>query len=62
MLGHRRGSVWEVRKRGALVARPSYDMLPRYVASGGKDSLINLVDVSEWLCARAIPLCECVPA
>lgn len=32
----------------------------RYLASGGNDSIVNLFDLSEWLCARTITACECV--
>ncbi|TFY82700.1 hypothetical protein EWM64_g1313, partial [Hericium alpestre] len=30
----------------------------RYLASGGHDSIVNLFDLSEWICARTITACE----
>jgi THO complex subunit 3 len=30
----------------------------RYIASGGHDSIVNLFDVSEWICTRTITCCE----
>ncbi|RDX53847.1 WD40 repeat-like protein [Lentinus brumalis] len=30
----------------------------RYLASGGNDSIVNLFDLSEWLCARTITACD----
>lgn len=36
-------------------------ILPRYLASGGNDSIVNLFDLSsDWICARTITVCECV--
>lgn len=32
----------------------------RYLASGGNDSIVNLFDLSEWICARTITACEYV--
>lgn len=34
--------------------------LNRYLATGGNDSIVNLFDTSEWLCARTITACEYV--
>ena len=36
------------------------DIPPRYLASGGDDSIVNLFDLSEWICARTITACEYV--
>lgn len=30
----------------------------RYLASGGIDSIVNMFDLSEWICARTITSCE----
>lgn len=30
----------------------------RYIASGGHDSIVNLFDVTEWICARTITCCD----
>jgi len=30
----------------------------RYLASGGYDSIVNMFDLSEWICARTITSCE----
>lgn len=30
----------------------------RYLASGGYDSIINMFDLGEWICARTITVCE----
>lgn len=30
----------------------------RYLASGGYDSIVNMFDLSEWICARTITVCE----
>ncbi|KAG1898948.1 WD40-repeat-containing domain protein [Suillus fuscotomentosus] len=30
----------------------------RYLASGGYDSIVNMFDLSEWICARTISTCE----
>jgi len=30
----------------------------RYLASGGNDSIVDLFDVNEWICARTITSCE----
>ncbi|KAK0201869.1 WD40-repeat-containing domain protein [Desarmillaria ectypa] len=30
----------------------------RYLASGGFDSIVNLFDLTEWICARTITACE----
>ena len=30
----------------------------KYIASGGHDSIVNLFDVTEWICARTITCCE----
>jgi len=30
----------------------------RYLASGGYDSIVNIFDLSEWICARTITSCE----
>ncbi|KDQ64417.1 hypothetical protein JAAARDRAFT_28046 [Jaapia argillacea MUCL 33604] len=30
----------------------------RYLASGGHDSIVNLFDVSEWICCRTITACD----
>jgi hypothetical protein len=30
----------------------------RYLASGGYDSIVNMFDLSEWICARTITACE----
>ncbi len=30
----------------------------RYLASGGHDSIVNLFDMSEWICANTITSCE----
>lgn len=32
----------------------------RYLATGGNDSIVNLFDTSEWVCARTITSCEYV--
>lgn len=32
----------------------------KYIASGGHDSIVNLFDVTEWICARTITCCEWV--
>lgn len=32
----------------------------RYLASGGYDSIVNMFDLSEWICARTITSCEYV--
>ncbi|KAK0464504.1 WD40-repeat-containing domain protein [Desarmillaria tabescens] len=32
----------------------------RYLASGGFDSIVNLFDLTEWICARTITACEYV--
>lgn len=32
----------------------------RYLASGGHDSIVNLFDMQEWICARTITDCEYV--
>ncbi len=32
----------------------------RYLASGGLDSIINMFDLNDWICARTITICECV--
>lgn len=32
----------------------------RYLASGGLDSIINMFDLNNWICARTISICECV--
>lgn len=31
-----------------------------YLASGGLDSIINIFDLNDWICARTISICECV--
>ncbi|KAJ7119486.1 WD40-repeat-containing domain protein [Mycena epipterygia] len=30
----------------------------RYLASGGKDSIVNMFDLAEWICVRTITVCE----
>ncbi|KAK2466016.1 hypothetical protein APHAL10511_001657 [Amanita phalloides] len=30
----------------------------RYIASGGHDSIVNLFDLSDWICSRTITSCE----
>ncbi|KAJ7068680.1 WD40 repeat-like protein, partial [Mycena amicta] len=30
----------------------------RYLASGGNDSIVNLFDLTDWICARTITTCE----
>ncbi|KAF9464836.1 WD40-repeat-containing domain protein [Collybia nuda] len=30
----------------------------RYLASGGYDSIVNMFDLTEWICARTITVCE----
>lgn len=35
-------------------------LLLRYLATGGNDSIVNLFDTNEWLCARTITACEYV--
>ncbi|KAI0751043.1 WD40 repeat-like protein [Daedaleopsis nitida] len=30
----------------------------RYLASGGNDSIVNLFDLSDWICARTITACD----
>ncbi|TBU47243.1 WD40 repeat-like protein [Dichomitus squalens] len=30
----------------------------RYLASGGNDSIVNLFDMSDWICARTITVCD----
>jgi len=30
----------------------------RYLASGGHDSIVNLFDLSDWICSRTITSCE----
>lgn len=35
-------------------------VLYRYLASGGYDSIVNMFDLSEWICARTITSCESV--
>ena len=32
----------------------------RYLASGGYDSIVNMFDLNEWICARTIASCEYV--
>ena len=32
----------------------------RYLASGGLDSIINMFDLNDWICARTITICEYV--
>jgi THO complex subunit 3 len=32
----------------------------RYLATGGHDTVVNLFDTAEWICARTITGCECV--
>ena len=34
------------------------DRCGRYLASGGYDSIVNMFDLSEWICARTITACE----
>lgn len=33
----------------------------KYLASGGADSIVNIFDLNDWICARTITVCECVP-
>ncbi|KAG6861575.1 hypothetical protein C0995_014871 [Termitomyces sp. Mi166 len=33
----------------------------RYLASGGFDSIVNMFDLNEWICARTITVSEYVP-
>lgn len=30
----------------------------RYLASGGYDSIVNMFDLNDWICARTITSCE----
>ena len=30
----------------------------RYLASGGYDSIVNMFDLSDWICVRTITSCE----
>jgi THO complex subunit 3 len=32
----------------------------RYLASGGADSIVNMFDLNDWICARTITVCEYV--
>ena len=32
----------------------------RYLASGGYDSIVNMFDLNDWICARTITVCEWV--
>lgn len=32
----------------------------RYLASGGADSIVNMFDLNDWICARTITICEYV--
>jgi WD40 repeat protein len=32
----------------------------RYLASGGADSIVNIFDLNDWICARTITVCEYV--
>ncbi|KAI0722697.1 WD40 repeat-like protein [Earliella scabrosa] len=42
---------------GGCVAA-ALDPRGRYLASGGNDSIVNLFDLSEWICARTISACD----
>ncbi|KAL1946454.1 hypothetical protein VTO73DRAFT_14558 [Trametes versicolor] len=42
---------------GGCVAA-ALDPRGRYLASGGNDSIVNLFDVSEWVCVRTITACD----
>ncbi|KAI0638425.1 WD40 repeat-like protein [Trametes polyzona] len=42
---------------GGCVAA-ALDPRGRYLASGGHDSIVNLFDVSEWICVRTITACD----
>ncbi|ETW83683.1 hypothetical protein HETIRDRAFT_155124 [Heterobasidion irregulare TC 32-1] len=42
---------------GGCVAA-ALDPRGRYLASGGHDSIVNMFDLSEWICARTITSCE----
>ncbi|KAL6309854.1 WD40-repeat-containing domain protein [Sparassis latifolia] len=41
---------------GCLAA--ALDPRGRYLASGGNDSIVNLFDLSEWICTRTITVCD----
>ncbi|KAF7290897.1 WD-REPEATS-REGION domain-containing protein [Mycena chlorophos] len=36
----------------------AFDPRGRYMASGGNDSIVNLFDINDWICARTITSCE----
>lgn len=36
----------------------AFDPRGKYVATGGNDSIVNLFDTSEWVCARTITSCD----
>ncbi|KAH9943213.1 WD40 repeat-like protein [Epithele typhae] len=40
------------------VTAAALDPRGRYLASGGNDSIVNLFDVSSWICARTIAVCN----
>ncbi|KAI0650495.1 WD40 repeat-like protein [Trametes meyenii] len=42
---------------GGCVAA-ALDPRGRYLASGGNDSIVNLFDMSEWICVRTITACD----
>ncbi|KAI0941360.1 hypothetical protein AcW1_004902 [Taiwanofungus camphoratus] len=42
---------------GGCVAA-ALDPRGRYLASGGHDSIVNMFDLSEWICARTITACD----
>ncbi|KAH9947177.1 WD40 repeat-like protein [Amylocystis lapponica] len=42
---------------GGCVAA-ALDPRGRYLASGGHDSIVNLFDLSEWICSRTITACD----
>ncbi|KAF7332395.1 WD-REPEATS-REGION domain-containing protein [Mycena kentingensis (nom. inval.)] len=39
-------------------AAVALDPRGRYLASGGSDSIVNIFDLSDWICARTITACE----
>jgi hypothetical protein len=44
-----------------FASRPTERLyLASYLATGGNDSIVNLFDTTEWLCARTITACEYV--
>ncbi|KAF4619869.1 hypothetical protein D9613_004992 [Agrocybe pediades] len=36
----------------------AFDPRARYLATGGLDSIVNMVDLNDWVCTRTITVCE----